>query len=116
MPAFLPALSSVKVHLHLGHARQTHFQVRIVQRAVSHSNTVHSALLGGLGEPLAVLNHFASSLAQELPVLLWSRGWGNPRYDPVLGVGRNDFPSLMAIVPGVSALLYCTNTLPDHVP
>jgi hypothetical protein len=84
--------------------------------AATHVDTVYTALLGGLGEPLAVLNHFAPSLAQELPVLLWSRGWGNPRYDPVLGVGRNDFPSLMAIVPGVSALLYRTNTLPDHVP
>src|SRR2546421_667413 len=76
----------------------------------------HHALLGSLCEPLAVLNHFARSLPQELPVLLWSRGWGNPRYDPILRVGRNNLPSLMAIVPGVSALLYRTNTLPDHVP
>src|SRR5207249_1054744 len=32
-------------------------------------STAHSALLGGLSEPLAVLNHFARSLPQELPVL-----------------------------------------------
>ena len=81
-----------------------------------HVDTAHTALLGGLGEPLAVLNHFASSLAQELPVLLWSWGWGNPRYNPILGVGRDDLPSLMALVPGVSTLLYRTNPLPDHVP
>ena len=89
---------------------------QIVQPAATHVDTAHTVLLGSLGEPLAVLNHFAPSLPQELPVLLWSRGWGNPRYDPILGIGRNDFPSLMAIVPGISALLYRTNTLPDHVP
>jgi len=116
LPAFLPALPSVKVHLRFGHARQTCFQVRIVQPAAMHVDSAHTALLGGLGEPLTVLNHFAPSLTQELPVLLWSRGWGNPRYDPVLGVGRDDLSSLMAIVSGVSALLYCANTPPDHVP
>ena len=77
---------------------------------------VPTAVLGGLGELLAVLNHFAPSLAQELLVLLWSRGWGNPRYDPILGVSRDDLPSLMAIVPGVSTLLYRTNPPSDHVP
>ena len=75
-----------------------------------------TALLGGLSEPLAVLNHSAPSLPQELPVLLWSRGWGNPRYDPILGIGRDDLPSLMDIVSGVSAIVNRTNTPPDHVP
>jgi hypothetical protein len=110
------SLSSVKVHLRFGHARQTCFQVRSVQPAAMHVDSAHTALLGDLGEPLTVLNHFAPSLTQELPVLLWSRGWGNPRYDPILGVGRDDLPSLMAIVPGVSTLLYRTNPPPDHVP
>ena len=106
----------MKVHLRFEHARQTCCQVRIVQPAAMHVDTARTALLGGLGEPLAVLNHFAPRLAQELPVLLWSRGWENLRYDPVLRVGRDDLPRLMTIVPGVSVLLYRTNTLPDHVP
>ena len=75
-----------------------------------------TALLGGLGEPLVVFNHFAPSLAQELLVLFWSRGWGNPRYDPILGIGRDDLPSLMDVVSGVSAIVDRTNTPSDHIP
>ena len=56
--------------LRFGQARQTRCQICLVQPAAPQVDRAPPALLGGLGEPLAVLHHLAPGLAQELPVLL----------------------------------------------